>query len=96
MMGVPTLLLRTTGRRPGATRTNGLVYARDDDDYLVVASNGGAPIVLRRGCITSAERTGRDSDRPGAPEGHSEGGRADGSWLCGSVERRKRKQSGSL
>jgi deazaflavin-dependent oxidoreductase (nitroreductase family) len=42
MMGVPTLLLRTTGRRSGATRTNGLVYARDGDDYLVVASNGGA------------------------------------------------------
>jgi len=42
MIGVPTLLLRTTGRRTGATRTNGLVYARDDADYLVVASNGGA------------------------------------------------------
>lgn len=42
MVGVPTLLLRTTGRRSGATRTNGLVYARDGDDYLVVASNGGA------------------------------------------------------
>jgi deazaflavin-dependent oxidoreductase (nitroreductase family) len=42
MIGVPTLLLRTTGRRSGATRTNGLVYARDGDDYLVVASNGGA------------------------------------------------------
>lgn len=42
MIGVPTLLLRTTGRRSGATRTNGLVYARDDNDYLVVASNGGA------------------------------------------------------
>src|SRR2546422_2606949 len=41
MIGVPTLLLRTTGRRSGATRTNGLVYARDGDDYLVVASNGG-------------------------------------------------------
>ena len=33
---------RTTGRRSGATRTNGLVYACDGDDYLVVASNGGA------------------------------------------------------
>ena len=43
MIGVPTLLLRTTGRRSGATRTNGLVYARDGDDYLVVASNGGSP-----------------------------------------------------
>jgi deazaflavin-dependent oxidoreductase (nitroreductase family) len=42
MIGVPTLLLRTTGRRSGATRTNSLVYARDGDDYLVVASNGGA------------------------------------------------------
>jgi deazaflavin-dependent oxidoreductase (nitroreductase family) len=42
MIGVPTLLLRTTGRRSGATRTNGLVYATDGDDFLVVASNGGA------------------------------------------------------
>ena len=42
MIGVPTLLLRTTGRKSGATRTNALVYARDGDDYLVVASNGGA------------------------------------------------------
>lgn len=43
MIGVPTLLLRTTGRRSGATRTNGLVYAQDGGDYLVVASKGGAP-----------------------------------------------------
>jgi deazaflavin-dependent oxidoreductase (nitroreductase family) len=42
MVGVPTLLLRTTGRRSGATRTNSLVYARDGADYLVVPSNGGA------------------------------------------------------
>jgi deazaflavin-dependent oxidoreductase (nitroreductase family) len=42
MIGVPTLLLRTEGRRSGATRTNALVYARDGEDYLVVASNGGA------------------------------------------------------
>ena len=42
MIGVPCLLLRTTGRKSGATRTNGLVYARDGQDYLVVASNGGA------------------------------------------------------
>jgi deazaflavin-dependent oxidoreductase (nitroreductase family) len=44
MIGVPTLLLRTTGRRSGVTRTNALVYARDGEDYLVVASNGGADI----------------------------------------------------
>jgi deazaflavin-dependent oxidoreductase (nitroreductase family) len=42
MIGVPTLLLRSVGRRSGATRTNSLVYARDGDDYLMVASNGGA------------------------------------------------------
>jgi F420H(2)-dependent quinone reductase len=42
MVGVPTLLLRTTGRRSGVTRTNALVYARDGAEYLVVASNGGA------------------------------------------------------
>jgi deazaflavin-dependent oxidoreductase (nitroreductase family) len=41
MIGVPTLLLRSTGRRSGTTRTNALVYARDGADYLVVASNGG-------------------------------------------------------
>jgi deazaflavin-dependent oxidoreductase (nitroreductase family) len=41
MLGVPTLLLRTTGRRSGTTRTNALVYASDGNDYLVVASNGG-------------------------------------------------------
>ncbi|MDQ3934221.1 MAG: nitroreductase family deazaflavin-dependent oxidoreductase [Actinomycetota bacterium] len=42
MIGVPTLLLRTTGRRSGQTRTNALVYARDGEDYLVVASKAGA------------------------------------------------------
>jgi deazaflavin-dependent oxidoreductase (nitroreductase family) len=42
-IGVPTLLLHTTGRRSGRTRTNALVYARDGDDYLVVASKGGDP-----------------------------------------------------
>jgi F420H(2)-dependent quinone reductase len=42
MIGVPTLLFRTTGRKTGKTRTNALVYARDGEDYLLVASNGGA------------------------------------------------------
>ncbi len=42
LLGVPTLLLRTTGRRSGVTRTNALVYARDGVDYLVVASKGGS------------------------------------------------------
>lgn len=42
LIGVPTLLLRTKGRRSGQTRTCGLVYARDGGDYLVVGSKGGA------------------------------------------------------
>lgn len=42
LIGVPSLLLRTTGRRTGQTRTSALVYARDGGDYLVVASNGGS------------------------------------------------------
>jgi deazaflavin-dependent oxidoreductase (nitroreductase family) len=41
--GVPTLLLTTTGRRSGEPRTSALIYAPDGDDYLVVASTGGAP-----------------------------------------------------
>ena len=42
MLGVPCLLLRTTGRRTGRARTSALVYARDGDDYVVVASLGGS------------------------------------------------------
>lgn len=42
MIGVPTLMLRSTGRRSGETRTNSLVYANDGADHVVVASNGGA------------------------------------------------------
>ncbi len=42
LLGVPTLLLRTAGRRTGQTRCNALVYARDGERYLVVPSNGGA------------------------------------------------------
>src|SRR6266536_2002273 len=41
--GVPTLLLTTTGRRSGEAKTTPLIYGRDGDNYLVVASRGGAP-----------------------------------------------------
>lgn len=40
-LGLPTLLLRTTGRRSGEPRTTALVYGRDGDNLMVVASNGG-------------------------------------------------------
>lgn len=39
---VSTLLLTTTGRRSGKPRRTALIYGRDGDRYLVVASNGGA------------------------------------------------------
>jgi deazaflavin-dependent oxidoreductase (nitroreductase family) len=41
MIGVPTLLLRTTGRRSGLPRTVALVYAEEADRYILVASNHG-------------------------------------------------------
>jgi F420H(2)-dependent quinone reductase len=41
--GRPALMLHTVGRRTGQPRTTALVYARDGDDYLVVASYGGSP-----------------------------------------------------
>jgi deazaflavin-dependent oxidoreductase (nitroreductase family) len=40
--GTVTLLLTTTGRRSGEQRTTPLIYQRDGDRYLVVASQGGA------------------------------------------------------
>lgn len=41
LLGRPTLLLHTRGRRTGQPRTSALLYAKDGDDLLVVASNGG-------------------------------------------------------
>jgi deazaflavin-dependent oxidoreductase (nitroreductase family) len=41
--GSSVLLLTTTGRRSGEPRTTPLIYGRSGDDYLVVASKGGAP-----------------------------------------------------
>jgi deazaflavin-dependent oxidoreductase (nitroreductase family) len=41
--GVHTLILTTTGRRSGEPRSTPLIYGRDGDDVLVVASKGGAP-----------------------------------------------------
>ncbi|HYX44390.1 MAG TPA: nitroreductase/quinone reductase family protein [Acidimicrobiales bacterium] len=43
LLGVRCLLLRTTGRRTGRTRTTALLYVVEGDDYLVVGSLGGAP-----------------------------------------------------
>jgi deazaflavin-dependent oxidoreductase (nitroreductase family) len=41
--GTQALILFTTGRRSGQQRTTPLIYGRHGDDYLLVASQGGAP-----------------------------------------------------
>ena len=40
--GTQTLLLTTTGRKSGKPRELPLIYGRSGDDYLIVASKGGA------------------------------------------------------
>lgn len=40
--GSPALLLTTRGRRSGKLRRTALIYGRDGDRYLLVASNGGS------------------------------------------------------
>ncbi|WP_412747058.1 nitroreductase family deazaflavin-dependent oxidoreductase [Krasilnikovia sp. MM14-A1004] len=41
--GFPTLLLTTRGRRSGKLYRTPLIYGRDDDRYVVVASNAAKP-----------------------------------------------------
>ena len=41
--GVPTLLLTTTGRKSKQPIVLPLIYGKDGDRYLIVASRGGAP-----------------------------------------------------
>jgi deazaflavin-dependent oxidoreductase (nitroreductase family) len=41
--GPSNLILHTIGAKTGQKRANTLSYARDGDDYLVVASKGGDP-----------------------------------------------------
>jgi len=39
----PTLLITTTGRKSGKRRRTALIYGRDGDNYIVVASWAGRP-----------------------------------------------------
>jgi proline iminopeptidase len=41
--GSTILLLTTKGRKTGEPRTTPLIYAEDEDRYVIVASKGGAP-----------------------------------------------------
>lgn len=40
---LPCLLLTTTGRKSGKKRTLPLLYGKDDGDFVIIASKGGAP-----------------------------------------------------
>jgi len=44
MHKVPVLLLTTTGRKTGRKRTTPLLYIRDGNRLVIVASNGGRPL----------------------------------------------------
>jgi deazaflavin-dependent oxidoreductase (nitroreductase family) len=41
--GFPTIVLTTRGRKSGSLRRNALIYGRDGDDYVLIASYGGRP-----------------------------------------------------
>ena len=41
--GTDVLILTTTGAKSGQTRWNPLVYTKDGDRFIIVASKGGAP-----------------------------------------------------
>lgn len=41
--GTDTLLITVRGRRSGKLRRTALIYGRDEDRFVLVASNGGAP-----------------------------------------------------
>ncbi|SDJ95828.1 deazaflavin-dependent oxidoreductase, nitroreductase family [Nonomuraea maritima] len=76
-----TLLLTTKGRKSGKSYTTPLIYQRFGDDYLVVASKGGAPehpqwyqnlvadpeveVQVRGDRFTARARTAASEERPG-------------------------------
>jgi deazaflavin-dependent oxidoreductase (nitroreductase family) len=78
--GTTVLLLTTTGRRSGETRTTPLIYRQHGDDYVVVASKGGAPqhpawylnlsadpnvtVQVRGGRFNTKARTASAQERP--------------------------------
>lgn len=42
MRGMPILLLNSVGRKTGKKRTTPLMYLRDGDNYVIIASNNGS------------------------------------------------------
>jgi deazaflavin-dependent oxidoreductase (nitroreductase family) len=43
LRGAPLLLLTTQGRKSGKWRRTALIFGQRDDDFVIVASRGGAP-----------------------------------------------------
>jgi deazaflavin-dependent oxidoreductase (nitroreductase family) len=43
LAGMPLLLLITVGAKSKQTRINPLAYTKDGDNYIIIASKGGAP-----------------------------------------------------
>lgn len=43
LLGMPVLLLTTSGRRTGRPHTNALLYFPEGENLVVIASSGGAP-----------------------------------------------------
>jgi deazaflavin-dependent oxidoreductase (nitroreductase family) len=41
--GFPTIVLTTTGRKSGDLRRNALIYGKDGDHFILIASYGGRP-----------------------------------------------------
>ncbi|WP_231988619.1 nitroreductase/quinone reductase family protein [Mycobacterium sp. 1274761.0] len=69
---LPSLLLHTTGAKTGKARTTALTYARDGDDYLVVASNGGSPQLTGLVSQPQGQPKCRDQRGPKAFRGHGD------------------------
>lgn len=79
--GTVTLLLTTVGRKSGQERTTPLIYQENGDDYVVVASKGGAPehplwylnleanpqvkVQVKGDRFTARARTATAEERPG-------------------------------
>ncbi len=77
--GAPCLVLTTRGRRSGEPRSFALIYGRDGDDYILIASKGGAPqhpgwylnlvaepqvdVQVRASCFKAIARTAQGAER---------------------------------
>ena len=62
--GGSVLILTTTGAKSGETRENPLAYTRTGDDYVVIASKGGALDIYYRGQLVTGSWSAADRGSP--------------------------------